>query len=93
MADGTVVSCPLTLTGGENAMVDFETWTEVHARARRGAGKRKIARELGLDRKTVHRILAQARPHPYPRRAPRPSLVAPYLQRRSSIGSSTTASP
>ncbi len=60
-------------------MVDFEAWTEVHARARRGEGKRKIARELGLDRKTVHRILTQDRPQPYARRAPRPSIVAAYL--------------
>jgi transposase len=67
-------------------MVDFETWTEVHARARRGVGKRKIARELGLDRKTVHRILRQTRPQPYVRRTARPSILAPhlpYLERRA----------
>lgn len=67
-------------------MVDFETWTEVHARARRGQGKRKIARELDLDRKTVKRILAQPRPHPYRRQGGRASIVAPYgeyLRRRA----------
>jgi transposase len=60
-------------------MIGFDVWTEVHARARRGEAKQQIARGLGLDRKTVRRILGQARPMPYQRRVRRPSLVAPYL--------------
>jgi transposase len=63
----------------EGEMIGFDVWAEVHARARRGEAKQKIARELGLDRKTVRRILGQARPMPYQRQARRPSLVAPYL--------------
>ena len=80
-----LVSSPQKLGVGGSAMVDFDVWTEVQARFRRRQGKRTIARELGLDRKTVKRILAQARPAPYRRRATQPPVVAPslaYLQRR-----------
>jgi transposase len=74
-----LISSPQKLVAGESPMIDFEWWTEVHARFRRGQGKRTIARELGLDRKTVKRILAQERPAPYCRTVTRPSVVAPYL--------------
>jgi transposase len=60
-------------------MIDFNVWTEIHARARRGEAKQKIARELGIDRKTVRRLLAQAHPATYQRLVTRPPLVAPYL--------------
>jgi transposase len=60
-------------------MIDFELWTEVHARFRQGHGKRKMARELGVDRKTIKRILAQERPAPYRRTVTRPTVVTPYL--------------
>jgi transposase len=61
-------------------MIDFELWTEVHARFRQGHGKRQMARELGLDRKTVKRILAQERPAPYRRTVSRSTVVTPYLE-------------
>ena len=53
-------------------------WTEVHARARRGEARRKIARDLELDRKTVRRILRQERPQSYHRARTRPSRLDPY---------------
>jgi hypothetical protein len=56
--DEILVNSPQKLVVGESTMIDFELWTEVHARCRRGQGKRTMARELGLDRKTVKRILA-----------------------------------
>jgi len=62
--DRRLVSSPQKLAGGESPMIDFEVWTEVHARFRQGHGKRQMARELGRDRKTVKRILAQERPAP-----------------------------
>jgi transposase len=74
-----LVSSPQQLVVGERTMIDFELWTEVHARCRRGQGKRTMARELGLDRKTVKRSLAQERPTPYRRMVTRPSVVTPYL--------------
>jgi transposase len=63
----------------EGEMIGFDLWTEIHARARRGEAKQKMARELGVDRKTVWRLLAQARPMPYQRTVSRPALVSPYL--------------
>lgn len=71
---------PQNFTEGESGMTGFETWTEVHARFRRGQSKRKLARELGLDRKTVKRILAQERPVSYARKSIQPTKVAPYLE-------------
>lgn len=81
-----LVSSPQKLAVGESPMIEVELWTEVHARFRQGQGKRKIARELGLDRKTVTRVLAQERPAPYRRTVARPTVVTPYLdylQRRA----------
>src|SRR2546428_1114752 len=63
--------------GGE--MIDVNVWTEIHARARRGEAQHKSARELGIDRKPVRRLLAQVRPATDPRLVTRPPLVAPYL--------------
>jgi transposase len=74
-----LVSSPQKLVVGESRMIEFELWTEVHARFRRGQGKRTTARELGLDRKTVKRLLGQERPAPYQRTVSRPAVVAPYL--------------
>jgi transposase len=70
---------------GEGEMISFDLWTEIHARARRGEAKQKIARELGVDRKTVRHLLTQARPMRYQRTVSRPALVSPYvayIQRR-----------
>ncbi len=75
-----LVSSPQKRVVGESPMIDFELWTEVHARFRQGHGKRKMARELGLDRKTVKRILAQERPEPYRRTVSRSTVVTPYLE-------------
>ena len=48
-----LVSAPQKGVIGESPMIDFELWTEVHARFRRGQGQRTIARELWLDRQTI----------------------------------------
>ena len=63
----------------EGEMIGGDLWAEIHARARRGEAKQKIARELGVDRKTVRRLLTQAHPMPYQRTGARPSRVTPYL--------------
>jgi transposase len=71
----------------EGEMIGFDLWTEIHARARRGEAKQQIARDLGIDRKTVRRIVSQVRPEPYRRRVTGPSVVRSYLayiQRRVS---------
>jgi len=63
----------------EGEMIDVDLWTAIHARARRGEAKQKMARERGVDRKPVRRLLAQERPRPYQRTVSRPSLVSAYL--------------
>lgn len=76
---------PPTWQQGEGEMIRVDLWTAIHARARRGEAKQKIARELGGDRKTVRRLLPHARPMRYQRTVSRPALVSPswaYLQRR-----------
>src|SRR5215510_4904599 len=76
--DDLLHSPPNSLTG-EGEMIGFDLWTEIHARARRGEAKQKMARELGVDRKTVRRLLTQERPRRYQWTVIRPSLVSPYL--------------
>jgi transposase len=60
-------------------MIDVNVWTEIHARARRGEAKQTMARELGIDRQTVLRLLAHIRPATDQHLVTRPPLVAPYL--------------
>jgi transposase len=82
--DDLLHSLPNSLTR-EGEMIGFDLWTEIHARVRRGEAKQKIARELGVDRKTVRRLLTQERPMRYQRTVIRPPLVSPhraYIQRR-----------
>jgi transposase len=70
---------------GGDVVLPFDTWAEIKARARHGHSVRRIAREVGLHRETVRRVLRQAQPEPY-RRSPRPSVLAPYagfVQRRA----------
>jgi transposase len=61
-------------------MMHCELWTEVPVRFRQGQGQRQLARELGLDRQTVKRILAQERPAPYHRTVSRATVVTPSLE-------------
>jgi DNA-directed RNA polymerase subunit N (RpoN/RPB10) len=58
-------------------MSSVKLWTEIQARARRGEATQKIARELGVDRKTVRRLWAPERPVPDQRTVTRPSRVSP----------------
>jgi len=76
-----LVSSPQKRVVGESPMLDFELWTEGHARCRQGHGKRTMARALGLDRQTIKRSLAQARPAPYRRTVARPTVVTPLARR------------
>ena len=66
--------------GGERSA--WKGWTEIQARARRGDATHTMARELGLDRQTVRRLLAPVRPATDPRLVPRPPRVAPSLDDR-----------
>jgi DNA-directed RNA polymerase subunit N (RpoN/RPB10) len=64
---------------GEGEMIGVDLWTEIHARARRGEATQKMAHELGVDRKTVRRLLAQERLIRYQRTVSRPAGVRPHL--------------
>ena len=48
---------------------------------RQGASVRRIARETGLSRVTVRRILAAVAPKPYGPRGPRPKQLDPFLKK------------
>ncbi|MEP7224441.1 MAG: IS21 family transposase [Actinomycetota bacterium] len=48
---------------------------------RQGASVRRIARETGLSRVTVRRILAAVAPKPYGPRKPRAKMLDPFLKR------------
>ncbi len=55
-------------------MLRADLVAEIVARAQRGEGSRRIARELGVDRKTVRRWLKVGGWHPRPHR-PRPRAI------------------
>jgi transposase-like protein len=52
-----VVSSPTELRSAEERMLGTELVREMVARRERGEGIKRIARELGVDRKTVKRWL------------------------------------
>ena len=58
-------------------MVNLEGWMELQAMYQRGMNQSEIARQLGLDRKTVRKYLHRP-PQPYGPRAPRPWKLDPY---------------
>jgi transposase len=78
-------SSPRTTHSGEEPMLGEDTVQEMLARLARGEGVRAIARELGVDRKTVKRWrrLGQWRPR---QGRPRPRGLDPYLERLAQRG-------
>jgi transposase len=68
-------------------MISTEVWVDIHSLHRRGKSIRRIARELGLARKTVRRYLRRMKdteeggadgPPRYVRRKTKPAILAPY---------------
>ena len=59
-------------------MVGQEQWEVIRERHGAGVSVSSIARDLGLDRKTVRRCLNQAAWKPYQREAARPTLLAAH---------------
>ena len=57
---------PMNQSGGED-MVKGDLWHEIHRRFRLKEKKRAIARLLGLDVRTVRKILRPREPAPYDR--------------------------
>jgi len=64
---------------GEDATVIKEvTWMDIHHLKRQGMTTSAIARELGLNRRTVRRALAAKQPAVYAPRAAKPSVLDPF---------------
>ncbi len=80
---------PMNTSGGEE-MVNGDLWYEIHSRFRLKETKKSIARSLGLDVRTVRKILRQCEPVPYHREAPRMTLLTPFeghiRQRLAAVG-------
>lgn len=81
----SIGSSPCITHSGEEPMLGADTVQEVLARLARGEGVKALARELGVDRKTVKRWrrLGQWRPR---QGRPRPRGVDPYLERLAQRG-------
>ncbi len=75
-----VGSAPCEAHRGEEPMLREDTVQEMLARLARGEGVKTIARELGVDRKTVKRWRRLGRWQPRQGR-PRPRGLDPYLER------------
>jgi transposase len=73
-----MVSFPQKLPEGESGMITCDTWGMIKALHRQGWPQRKIARELDVDPKTVHRTLHQETRPPYRRRVTAALLLAGY---------------
>lgn len=58
----------------DGEVYDVQDWAEVHRLARAGAANVEIARQLGMGRNTVTRLLARTSPPVYERR-PMPSML------------------
>src|SRR5262245_55408614 len=62
----------------ESAVLGKEQWEMIRSRREAGETVSAIARELGLDRKTVRRSLGQAQWQAYQRRAVSSTLLQPH---------------
>lgn len=61
-------------------MIPKEAFMDIHQLKRSGLSIRKIARKLGIHRKTVKKYLAAGSFPQYHRKAEKPSLIDPYRQ-------------
>ena len=75
---GRVAFSLISEGSAEERMLRADMVAEIVARAERGEGSRRIARELGVDRKTVRHWLkaGQWQPRQY---RPRPHAIDPYV--------------
>jgi transposase len=60
-------------------MIRQEVWMDVKVLHRQGASIRRIARETGLSRTTVRKLLDQTAPKPYGPRRPRPRKIDRFI--------------
>ena len=75
---------PMITSGGDD-MVKGDLWHEIHSRYKLKETKKSIARSLGVDVRTVRRILHQKAPQAYKRDQGKATIVSPfqeYIHRR-----------
>jgi len=77
MVSNTVSFLLGTGTGGD--MVKGDIWHEIHSRHKLKESKKSIGRALGLDVRTVRKILRQKEPRPYERKKRGSAALAPFL--------------
>jgi len=68
---------PMNTSGG-NEMVNGTLWHEIHSRFKLKETKKSIARSLGLDVRTVRKVLKQREPAPYHRMRTEETLLSLY---------------
>jgi transposase len=80
-----VVSLSTEIESAEERMLGVELVQEMVARKERGEGVKRIARELGVDRKTVKRWLKLGawQPREVQRRARQLDRFAEFIERRA----------
>ncbi|NPU83848.1 MAG: hypothetical protein HPY65_05105 [Syntrophaceae bacterium] len=61
MSIAEVIILPMAASGGDE-MIKGDQWHEIHTRHRLHESKKSIARALGLDVRTVRKILSQKEP-------------------------------
>ena len=80
---------PMKQSGGEE-MLKAQQWYEIHSRYRAKESKKSIARSMGVDVRTVRKILQEREPVGYRRSTERRSIVKPFEahihQRLAAVG-------
>jgi transposase len=74
------VNVSVSESGTEEAVIGKERWEELHRMRAAGMAVSQIARESGLDRKTVRCCLRQLRWQPYRRAGPAKRLLSEHLE-------------
>jgi transposase len=79
MSIAEVIILPMTASGGDE-MIKGDQWHEIHTRHRLHESKKSIARALGLDVRTVRKILSQKEPVAYTRTTMMSSILNPWKE-------------
>lgn len=74
------ITVPESIQGTEEGVVGKERWEEIRCLKPDGQSISAIARQLGLDRKTVRSCLRQASWMRYRREAAAQTLLTPHLE-------------
>ena len=73
----TLYLLPIDKSGGKE-MIKAELWHEIHSRFKLKEPKKSIARSLGIDVRTVRKVLRQSHPQRYRRKKKEKTLLSGY---------------